>query len=696
LHKDTARRGETPPELGATRADSSVDVAVGDGLYETAQLPPDPAPSRVGGNGTAANLTAPLPGDDSPNTLVLAGIPVPRSEVTAELVQRAHQRNLRLVWLGILLSLALLALTFVQMSPLTDPVAGQPPRTPLPIALAEVQPYGVNTFLHKEVDVWKKDKTLSMAREMGAGWIKQQFPWAEIEFRENPNDPFWDVKNNQSAWGKFDRIVDLADKHGLRVIARIDTVPAWARPTDSALLQKLAAQGLDPAKSPPLGPRMRDFSAFIDTFVRRYRGRIAAIQVWNEPNLKGEWATGNTVNPAEYVQLLEAAYSSAKTADPNIIVLAAPLATNNETLAYAGNLNEVDYLQGMYDAGAASYFDAMAANAYGTTFAPEDPPSRERLNFRRVELVREVMVRNGDEDKAVWFNEYGWNASPADMPQDKLRWGRVSEEEQGQYIVRGINYARENWSWAGVFTIWYMRQVGDIPRTDSEYFFGLVNPEFVVSPAYKQIQAAVGGGMAATPGEWGPISEPVGAGPAWQFRLPDGEGGASYIVPTNAGSDLTVPFVGTGLKLRLVPLSGSGAAPGVPTERYYVEVDGGSARVDQSLPRDKQGRAYVETSAGQPTEVTIASGLGEQFATGRHTARIWVGTPEIGDESGLEGSSGGGSRIYAPRRQSIGLPGIQSVVVEASRSYVLFGVLTAALLLSLAGLLFLLRKLRTV
>ena len=33
------------------------------------------------------------------------------------------------------------------------------------------------------------------------------------------------------------------------------------------------------------------------------------------------------------------------------------------------------------------------------------------LNFRRVELLREIMVRNGD-GPAVWFNEYGGGASP--------------------------------------------------------------------------------------------------------------------------------------------------------------------------------------------------------------------------------------------------------------------------------------------
>ncbi len=292
---------------------------------------------------------------------------------------------------------------------------------------------------------------MSMARDLGVGWIKQQFPWAEIEYVQYKRDPanaFWDVKNNVNAWTKYDDIVSLAQQYNLRIIARIDSAPLWSHPNNP-----------DP-KAPPDADHMADFAYFIQTFVTRYKGTVAAIQVWNEPNLKGEWATGNPVNAAEYTGLLKTAYQAAKQANPDMIVLAAPLATNNESLGYAGNLNELDYLQQMYDAGAKPYFDAMSANAYGTQYPPEDPPSTQRLNFRRVELLHNVMVKNGDDKKSVWFNEYGWNDSPSNVtPQP---WSSVTEDQQADYTVRGIAYARANWPWAGVFTIWYLRQVGDI------------------------------------------------------------------------------------------------------------------------------------------------------------------------------------------------------------------------------------------
>ena len=59
-----------------------------------------------------------------------------------------------------------LVVEVIALSPWTDPVAGRPPRQVDPVALAEVDRYGVNTFLHKEVDRWKKEQTLDMAHQL--------------------------------------------------------------------------------------------------------------------------------------------------------------------------------------------------------------------------------------------------------------------------------------------------------------------------------------------------------------------------------------------------------------------------------------------------------------------------------------------------------------------------------------------------
>jgi hypothetical protein len=331
----------------------------------------------------------------------------------------------------------------------------------------------------------------------------------------------------------------------------------------------------------------------------------------------------------------------------------------------------------------------MSANAYGKDNPPEDPPSQGKYNFRRVELLHKVMEQNRDGDKAIWFNEYGWNASPPTIPADRLPWGRVTSEEQAEYTVRGIEYAREHWPWAGVFTIWYLRQVGDIQPTQSEYYFQLVSPDFVPGAAFREVrEIAHRQDHVAMPGEWGPLSPPVQARAGWELRLSPAVPGGVYVAPSSAISSddtLEVSFQGTDVKLMLVP-NAAAAAPsetgGLMAARYYVTIDGSSDDVSGALPRDNTGRAYIEIPAdGQATEVVLAHGLGAEFPTGLHTLRLSVLL--LDQEVEL---SGGGGRVAAPTRplQRVNLPGIGAIRVEANRSYVLFTVMTLLLLAGIA------------
>jgi hypothetical protein len=224
-------------------------------------------------------------------------------------------------------------------------------------------------------------------------------------------------------------------------------------------------------------------------FVDRYRGRVQYVQIWNEPNLSAEWGF-QRVDAVAYTRLLEAAYRRAKEANPEVVVLSAPLAITLEDASMRGNHNDLIFLEQMYQAGAGPFFDILSANAFGLDAPPEDPPGSDLLNFRRVELQRAIMEQYGDADKAIWINEYGWNAAPASFPDELLTWERVSEEEQADYTVRGIAWGREHWPWLGVVNIWYFRQVGDVPADRAAYYFALVDPEFRPRPVYEAVRQA--------------------------------------------------------------------------------------------------------------------------------------------------------------------------------------------------------------
>lgn len=459
------------------------------------------------------------------------------------------------------------------------------------IANTDVNPYGANVFLSQEVEEWKLEKTLRMAQEAGLGWLKQQFLWEEIEPEKGK---FYIPGTMTSTWEKYDRIVSMADKYGLQIIARLDRPPSWARPA--------ASSGRGPIDN------YADYADFVYAFVSRYAGRVRYIQVWNEPNLWYEWG-GIEPNARDYVALLRQAYLRAKQADPNVHVLSAPLAPTLERSVRA--VSDLDYLQQMYDAGAASYFDILAANAFGQALPPDDPPDANVLNFQRVVLLRRIMERNGDAAKSVWINEFGWNASPADFTPDRLTWQRVTEQQQADYTIAGLRIAR-SWDWMGVICVWYLRHVGTIRPDSAEYYFRLVDVDFTPRLAYRALKAET-----ALPGPalgyFEESSPAVKRSPGWQYEIAAEASGSQHLAATSAGAEATIHFRGTALDLIVLREPGAGV--------LYVTIDGKPAG---GLARDSAGRAYIDLAAASQrwqAQVSVAKGLRDD----EHVATLVAG-----------------------------------------------------------------------
>jgi polysaccharide biosynthesis protein PslG len=360
-------------------------------------------------------------------------------------------------------TVALAYLTLTSRPPQTDPF--------VPIAHTDVSPYGVNTFLEQEVEESKVDQSLRLIQEAGFHWIRQEFPWESIEL--SAKGDYWDHKWNVSGWAKYDRIVNLASKYGLEIIARLDHPPAWTRKVGNA----------EGTMAPP--DNYEDFGDFVYAVVSRYKGRVHYYQIWNEPNIYPEWGD-HPADPAGYVKLLQIAYRRAKEADPDCLIIAAGLAqTTEETPPEFGprNVSDVTYLEKMYQAGVKGHFDIMGAMVYGLWTGPYDRRlSRDRANFSRVQYIREIMVRHGDGNKAIWATEVGWNAVPASFAD--APYGRVSEDQQAVYAVEAYERAAREWPWMGVMNYWFLRRASDAEANQSWYYFRMLEPDFTPLPVY--------------------------------------------------------------------------------------------------------------------------------------------------------------------------------------------------------------------
>lgn len=313
---------------------------------------------------------------------------------------------------------------------------------------------GVHTRLTDEVEPWKIKHTLEMVREMGAPWIVEYFPWAYVESSPGRYD-----------WSHNDLVIDHATRQGLTVIARLGFVPEWARPKESTPLY-LAEEHF---------PAFADFAA---QFVKRYAGKVRYVIIWNEPNLSLEWGY-QPVSPEKYGAMLRTVYPAIKAANPDVQVLAGALAP---TLAPPGSpdgMNDLAFLQAMYDAGAAPYFDLLAIHAYGWYSEPDEAPAADVVNFRRAELLHALMVKNGDGDKKAIITEGGWNDHP--------RWTRaVRPGQRIAYTLRAYQLAAEQWPWLEAVCLWAFRYPWDAKSYQDYYTF--VRTDFEPKPIYLEVQ----------------------------------------------------------------------------------------------------------------------------------------------------------------------------------------------------------------
>ena len=360
--------------------------------------------------------------------------------------------------------------------PTTTPLPPVP--TPTPGAFRMNTPeYGVHVLLWANAE---RVRDLNHAQNAGLTWVKQLFQWNYIE-----------PAKGQFEWEESDRIVRLCNQHGVKIVARLDATPRWARDQSTNLDTD--------------GPPRKEvaYARFVEAFVRRYavgspHGRVHAVELWNEPNLARAWGDQRP-DVAGYVALLKAGYQAAKRADPNVIVVSAGLSPTTASGDIA--TPDVEYLRQMYAHGAKPYFDVLGAHGAGFKAPPEMSPDEVANNptynngemgtgrvycFRHVEDLRRVMVENGDGDKQIMILEFGWTS---DEVNPNYSWFRVSEQEKADYIVRAYGWAKAHWQpWMGAMCVIYISPHWWTPQ-DEQYWWAITNPDGTTRPAYEAIKA---------------------------------------------------------------------------------------------------------------------------------------------------------------------------------------------------------------
>ena len=432
---------------------------------------------------------------------------------------------------------------------------GMTDELPTPISGAGVH-LGVNVHLEQYNHV-ELTETLSKIKSAGIDTAKQSFYY-----------------NQRFDWSITDQIFSEAEKQNIQLVALLD-----GNPTDSF--------------APPTDPS--DFASWAAEFAGRYGDQTNHYIIWDEPNLTSHWG-GFDVNPAEYGALLALTAESIRAADPGAIIVAAPLAPTIEQ--GPRNLADSLFLQELYEAGVADSFDVVAGKPYGFNTGPEDRQvDLATLNFSRIILLREVMVRNEDGDKPVWAGNWGWNSLPADWSGSPSIWGGVDEETQASWTVTALQRARQEWPWMASMFLenWEPMNPDDHPAWGFS-IAGRPVLSAIRNATYTEEIAFPGFHLADNQDE---AQDFIGS---WRFSP---EFGADI---GNSGDSVEFRFWGTdiGVRVRRADFH----------SRFYALVDGEPAN---ELPKDDRGATLVLNSPDPLDDYLAIERLATNLEPGEHT-----------------------------------------------------------------------------
>ena len=230
-------------------------------------------------------------------------------------------------------------------------------------------------------------------------------PWPSVQV---PEWRLWDAKvtwpDLEPAKGEWrfdimDKSLALAEAHHAGVLFTLGLTPRWAsaRPQEpSGYAPGYAAEPRD----------IEDWRVFVRTVATRYKGRIHAYEIWNEPNIRRFW-TGDV---DQLVAMTREAHNIIKSIDPSALIVSPPSA----------GLRGTPWLAEFLQKGGGQYVDVIGYHFYVTPRLPEEMAPLALA-------VRKVMADNGIGGKPIWNTEFGW------LPPARFE----SEEVGAAYLVRG-------------------------------------------------------------------------------------------------------------------------------------------------------------------------------------------------------------------------------------------------------------------
>jgi hypothetical protein len=238
----------------------------------------------------------------------------------------------------------------------------------------------------------------------GAGWLRLPMRWVAFQ-GANGNAAF--------NFAAMDSAVNTARDSNHEILGLLMSTPTWATGKTEGVdcggpVKDDANRDVWCDAFPPTSDA--DWVEYVTAVATHFKGRVRAWEILNEVN--GCEFFRPSPDAEAYVHLLELAYGAIKAVDPAAIVVMAGLQQNGVELnPWSGApCSAPNFLEALYDAGAAGSYDAVAIHPY---WVPGGELWEPTALTPLLEGTVDVMATHGDASP-IWITEIGLGANDGD------------------------------------------------------------------------------------------------------------------------------------------------------------------------------------------------------------------------------------------------------------------------------------------
>jgi hypothetical protein len=231
-----------------------------------------------------------------------------------------------------------------------------------------------------------------IARSANVGWVRIDFVWFNIE-----------PSRNSFNWNEPEAHVNEALANGQQIVAILHYAPSWATGSTNPAV-------------PPLSTG--DWAEFVKQLAIKYNGRIAAYEIWNEPDTSGASGGGigwdrNVEEPPLYTDFVHTAAQQIRTYAPGTLVVGPAYRTHSDGFNSQADNRKRRFFQEMQ---AVTYPDGpgpsfLDVTSYHNNASDTEASKDMGLTLRTNNLAYLSSYLPSKAGSPIWVTEYGWRSN---------------------------------------------------------------------------------------------------------------------------------------------------------------------------------------------------------------------------------------------------------------------------------------------